>query len=146
ANSLRWREGANIVAMDADFPANAHPWRFAAEELGLELRTVPPDARGRYAVQDILDRVDSMTQLVAVSWVNFATGFRLDVKRLGRALRQRGVLFFVDGIQGVGAVPIDVGECSIDFLASGAQKWMLGPEGVGFLFIRQGLPERHMNK
>jgi cysteine desulfurase/selenocysteine lyase len=143
ANSLKWRRGSNLVTLAGEFAANVYPWLHAAELEGLEPRRVAPTAEGRYAIDDILARVDSMTQLVVVSWVQFSTGFRLDIKRLGQELRDRGVLFCVDGVQGVGAIPIDVRECEIDFLSAGAHKWMLGPEGAGFLYVREGVAERH---
>jgi selenocysteine lyase/cysteine desulfurase len=76
---------------------------------------------------------------VAVSWVSFATGYRVDLARLGALCREHGAFFVVDAIQGLGAVPLDAPACGIDVLACGAQKWLLSPWGTGFVYVRDGL-------
>jgi cysteine desulfurase/selenocysteine lyase len=81
--------------------------------------------------------MDKRTRLVAISFVEFATGFRNDLATLAEMCHARGVRFCVDGIQGVGALPLDVGEVPLDFLAVGGPKWLMGPIGTGFLFIRR---------
>ena len=79
---------------------------------------------------------------VTVSWVQFATGYRVDLARLGALCRAHGKFFVVDAIQGVGACPLDVHACHVDVLACGAQKWLLSPWGTGFLYVRRALVER----
>jgi selenocysteine lyase/cysteine desulfurase len=86
-----------------------------------------------------LDRPD--IKVLAISWVSFATGYAVDLERMGRACRERGIYFVVDAIQGVGVQPIDAHACHIDVLACGGQKWLLSPWGTGFAFIRRDLAQ-----
>jgi len=76
---------------------------------------------------------------VVLSWVSFATGYRIDVARIGRACRERGILFILDAIQGVGATPLDVRSAPVDVVACGGQKWLLSPWGAGFVYVRRDL-------
>jgi len=145
ANSVTWRLGENIVVLADDFPANLYPWRNVATEEHIEVRDVPPCCGGHHKIEAILDWVDDRTRLVSVCWVNFANGRRLDVVGLGKALRERGVLFCIDAIQGLGAMPLSAADSQADFITAGSHKWMLGPEGSGFLFIRDGIVRDQMN-
>jgi selenocysteine lyase/cysteine desulfurase len=90
----------------------------------------------------ILDEIDHpRTRMVALSHVQYASGQRMDIARIGRRCRERGVLFCVDAIQSVGVLPVDVDGMSIDFLSADGHKWMLGPEGAGIFYIRKALLE-----
>ena len=131
--------GDVIVTPDLEFPANVYPWAAAAKARGLEYRRIPL-ANG-VLDEEVLHRAldDRAVKCVSVSWVGFATGYRVDLARLGRACRQRGVYFVVDAIQGLGPCTIDVSTLDIDILACGAQKWLLSPWGAGFVYVRQEL-------
>jgi selenocysteine lyase/cysteine desulfurase len=128
-----------VVTPDREFPANVYPWMALAERRGLTYRRVPcvDGLADENALIRALDEPD--VRVLSVSWVSFETGLRLDLARLGAACRARGVYFVVDAIQGVGAAPIDVRACQIDFLACGGQKWLLAPWGTGFLYVRREL-------
>src|SRR5690606_33148552 len=110
-----------------EFPANVYPWLLEAERRGGRVHVVPragglPDED---ALVRALDRPG--VRVLAVSWVQFATGHRADLARLGAACRARGVHLVVDAIQGVGALPLDARACGADVVACGAQKWLLSP-------------------
>ncbi len=135
ARGLDWRPGDNIVTVETEFTANVYPWKNAEPE-GVTIRRVPARG-GRIAVDDVLEAVDHRTRVVAISFVEFYTGYRNDLVRLGAACRQRGVRFCVDAIQGAGVLPIDVEAMQIDFLATGGPKWLLGPMGAGFFYCRR---------
>jgi selenocysteine lyase/cysteine desulfurase len=125
---LDWRPGDNLVLPRGEFPSNRLPW-LAQTTRGVETREV--DIRtAEDAEASLLSAMDSRTRLLSVSAVQWSDGFRLDLQRLGDACRARGVLFFVDAIQQLGALPVDVEACRIDFLAADAHKWLLGPEGI----------------
>jgi selenocysteine lyase/cysteine desulfurase len=106
----------------------------------VECRPVPIRA-GRVGIRDLENRIDDRTRLVAVSSVQFVSGFRIDLKTLGSICRKKGVLFCVDAIQSLGLFPLDVKACSIDFLSADAHKWLIGPEGIGIFYCRKGLAE-----
>jgi cysteine desulfurase/selenocysteine lyase len=132
AFGLQLQCGDNIVLPAGEFPSNCMPW-LAQAERGAEIRQV--DVR---AVEDaeaaLIDAMDEKTRVLAVSAVQWTDGFRLNLQQLGRACRQRNVLFFVDAIQQLGALQLDVRSAQIDFLAADAHKWLLGPEGVAVFF------------
>lgn len=129
---LEWNSGDNVVLPTGEFPSNRLPWLAQADQ-GVETREV--DIR---AVADpegaLLAAMDRDTRLLSVSAVQWSDGFRLDLERLGTACRERGVLFFVDAIQQLGALPMDVQACHIDFLAADAHKWLLAPEGIAVFY------------
>lgn len=131
---LDWKEGDNVVLPSCEFPSNRLPW-LAQGERGVEAREV--DIRvADDAEQALIDAMDGRTRLLTVSSVQWSDGFRLDLDRLGAACRERGVLFFVDAIQQLGALPMDVEASNIDFLAADAHKWLLGPEGIAVFYCR----------
>lgn len=137
ALSLPLRPGDNVLVLDGDYPANIYPWMNLAHR-GVLTKFVPP--RGGGLDLDLLrSRIDSRTRVVAMSTVLFATGFRNDLVAVGQLCRERGIFFVVDGIQSLGALPFDVQAANVDFLACGSQKWLLGPIGAGFLYVRREL-------
>ncbi|MCX7626624.1 MAG: aminotransferase class V-fold PLP-dependent enzyme [Candidatus Sumerlaeaceae bacterium] len=135
ANSLRWREGDNVVGFEHEFPANVHPWRNLGER-GVEFRMVREKSNFTYSLEELAHAIDSRTRLVAVSWVEYATGVRNNLEAIAELCRKKGVFLFVDAIQGLGVLPIDVEALGIDFLAADGHKWLLAPEGCGILYVR----------
>ncbi len=137
ANGLKWNAGDNIVTAAVEFPANMYPW-MNLRSRGVQVRTVLEE-NGQVPLENLIDAIDSHTRVVTVSAVQYASGHRIDLKELGEWCQKRGVLFCVDAIQALGVLPIDVGEMHIDFLATGAQKWLCAPEGIGFFYCDQEL-------
>ena len=139
AQGLPWQAGDNVVSIRQEFPSNRIVWEALADRgvswRGLDLyASTDPEA-------DLLALCDERTRLVAVSWVQYARGLRLDLQRLGQGCRERGVLFCVDGIQGLGALPFDLAQMPADFVAADGHKWMLGPEGLALFWCRPALRE-----
>ena len=141
ANGVSWRRGDNFVTAAGEFPANVYPWLRVAAEFEVETKITKPGDRGLISVDELLELVDDRTRVVSVSWVEFATGQRLDIQRIGKFCRERGILFFVDAIQGLGALQLDVERDYIDAFAAGAQKFLLGPKGVALLYLSDGALE-----
>jgi cysteine desulfurase/selenocysteine lyase len=135
AAGLPWHAGDSMVCAETEFPANVYPW--------LNLRRRGVDVRfagaccGRITLDAIRDQIDDSTRLVAISFVEFCTGFRNDLRAIADLCHDHGVLLCVDGIQGLGALDLDVQETGIDFLSAQAAKWLLGPIGTGFLYCRR---------
>jgi len=140
AEGLDWEEGDNLLIYEKEFPSNIYPWTNLARK-GVERRVIP-SREGRILIDDIGRLMDSRTRLLAISSVQFANGFRVDLKRLGNLCRAKGPLLCVDAIQSLGAFPMDVNECHVDFLAADAHKWLLGPEGIGIFYCRKELAEQ----
>ena len=137
AVSLPLRSGDNVLVLEGDYPANIYPWQQLAYK-GVLTKMVPQRAGG-LDVEALAARIDRRTRVIALSTAMFATGFRNDIATVGRMCKERGIYFVVDGIQTLGAFPLDVQACSIDFLAAGSQKWLLSAPGAGFLYVRREL-------
>lgn len=136
ARALGLRPGDTVLTFDREFPANVFPWMALP---GVEVVRVPcvDDLPDEEALLRAMERPE--VRVVTVSWVQFSTGHRVDLRRIGTACRERGIRFVVDAIQGVGVHPLDVHEAHVDLLACGGQKWMLSPWGTGFLYVRDAL-------
>ncbi|MFC2036822.1 aminotransferase class V-fold PLP-dependent enzyme [Chloroflexota bacterium] len=140
AAGLDWRPGDNLISAETEFPANVYPWTNLRRR-GVEVRFTP--ARdNRVLVEDVAALMDDRTRLVSISYVEFGTGYRNDLDALAALCQEHGAYLCVDGIQGLGALQFDVAQTPVDFMATQAAKWMLGPIGAGFLYIRRGLLPR----
>jgi len=133
-----WTPGDNVVTSNQEYPANRLCWQSLAAT-GVETRLVELGADPEAA---LLAACDGRTRLLAISAVEFATGIRFDLERLGTACAQRGIAFCVDAIQALGVVPIDVARAHIDFLAAGCHKWLMGPEGLAVFYCAPAWLER----
>ena len=138
AEGLPWEPGDNVVTVHDEYPANVYPWMNLASR-GVTLRQVGSQPGGVVSLDDLDAAIDARTRVVTLSFVEFATGFRNDLDAVGQLCRDRGALFFVDAIQGLGVLPIDVKRTPIDFLAADGHKWLLGPEGAGVFWMRREL-------
>jgi cysteine desulfurase / selenocysteine lyase len=141
AFSLPLKKGDVVLTPDLEFPANVYPWMALAERRGIEYRRVKCDDGVLDPEHLERELADDRVRCVSVSWVQFASGARVDLAALGKLCRERGVFFVVDAIQGVGPLTLDVRTTPIDILACGAQKWLLSPWGSGFLYVRRPLIE-----
>lgn len=140
ANGLEWREGDEVIISDDEFGSNAYAW-FGLRDLGVDVRLIrAPEHR---TTVEQLERIASpRTKLVAVSMVGFLDGYRADIDAIGAWCRARGVLFAIDAMQGFGHLPLDVRRCNADFCYFGVAKWLLAPQGLSVVFVRQELVER----
>lgn len=140
AEGFPWRDGDNVVTLSNEFPSNLYPW-LNLEQRGVETRRL--DATdGSVDVDQLISLCDSQTRIISVSWVGYASGWRIDLDDLVERSHQRGILVFLDAIQGLGVFPLDVSRTPVDFLAADGHKWMLGPEGAGLFFLR----EEHLDR
>ncbi len=140
AGGLDWVEGDNVVITAVEYPANRYPWQNLRRR-GVELIEVEPDSDGRIAAEDIADAVTNRTRVVAVSHVQYSSGYRMDLRPVSDMVHGAGGYLCVDAIQSAGALPVDVNELGIDFLAADGHKWLLGPEGCGIFYCREDLIE-----
>jgi selenocysteine lyase/cysteine desulfurase len=142
AEGLTWRAGDNVVTSADEYPSNLYPWMNLTDR-GVEVRRVSSRA-GRVLVDDLRAAFDEKTRLLTLSFVEYASGFRNDLDVVSALCRERGVLFFVDAIQGLGLFPLDVRSTPVDFLSADGHKWLLGPEGAGIFYVRRDLiPQMH---
>ncbi|HEY6121702.1 MAG TPA: aminotransferase class V-fold PLP-dependent enzyme [Pyrinomonadaceae bacterium] len=141
ANGMAWRTGDNIVTFRNEFPSNVYPWLRLKNNLGIELR-ICEEHDGRINIEEILSLVDKQTRVIAISHVQYASGFQIDLARLGKAARRHDALLVVDVIQSLGVIPIDVEAELVDVAAGAGHKWLLTPEGVGFLYLSDRARER----
>jgi cysteine desulfurase/selenocysteine lyase len=140
AGGLDWQPGDNVLLYEREFPSNIFPW-MNLQRKGVNVRVLP-SREGRIDVRDIERLTDAKTRLLALSSVQFANGFRIDLRQVGDLCRRKKVLFCIDAIQSLGIIPMDVKECNIDFLSADAHKWLLGPEGIGIFYCKEELAEQ----
>lgn len=134
ASGLPWERGDNVVCYRDDYPANVYPWMDLARR-GVEARFVEVKQFGNVTVEDLERVVDQKTKLVSLASAHFQTGWRLDIDRIGKFLRERGILFCLDGIQTMGALRTSMK--FVDFAAADAHKWLLGPLGTAIFYVRK---------
>jgi len=139
AAGLPFRKGDNILVYFDDYPSNVYPWMALAQK-GVEVRLLNVREYGRIRAVDVTGQIDEQTRLVALASCHFVAGWRVEVDVIGKILRDRNVLFCVDGIQTLGAFPTGVEH--VDFLAADAHKWLLGPCGAGIFFVRKSMQEK----
>jgi cysteine desulfurase/selenocysteine lyase len=139
ASGLKFRRGDNILVYFDDYPSNVYPWMALAEQ-GVQVRLMNTKGLGNIRAIDVMGQVDENTRLVALASCHFISGWRIEIEKIGKYLRDRGVLFCLDAIQTLGAFPTTVEY--VDFLAGDAHKWLLGPCGAGILYVRREVQER----
>ena len=138
AQGLDWQRGDRIVTIDVEYPSNVYPW-WNLRGRGVEVTAVP-ERDGRVVLDELIGAIDDATRLVAVSHVQFASGYTIDLNQLGAACRARNVLLFVDVAQSLGALPVDLSQ--VDAAAWPTWKWQLGPIGMGGIYVAQRCNER----
>jgi selenocysteine lyase/cysteine desulfurase len=140
AYGLTWQQGDCVVITDQEFPSNRVVWE-SLKKHGVTTRiaTVTGSESPETA---IIETLDDSTRILSVSAVQFGTGLKLDLAVLGKACRERGILFCIDAIQGIGAVDFDVQASHADFVMADAHKWMMGPEGIALFYCRKAMMEQ----
>ena len=136
ANGIDWRPGDKVVAFEEEFPANLYPWK-RLESKGVKVEWL--------SIYDDLEKVDRACQgarLLTISFVNYLSGYRVDLEAIGEICHRHNCFYFVDAIQGLGVFPVDVRKAGIDALAADGHKWLLGPEGCGLLYVRQDVQDQ----
>jgi selenocysteine lyase/cysteine desulfurase len=136
AMGLDWRPGDRIVGFLEEFPANLYPWK------RLEAKGVEVTWLSIYDSLECIEEASKGAKLLAISFVNFLSGYRAPIQEIGEICRRNNCFYFVDAIQGMGAFPLDVRACQVDALAADGHKWMLGPEGCAVLYVRREVQDR----
>jgi selenocysteine lyase/cysteine desulfurase len=139
AAGLPFRKGDNVLIYHDDYPSNVYPW-LALADRGVQVRLLNTRGLGVIRAIDVMGQVDENTKLVALASNHFISGHRLEHDAIGQFLRERNILFCLDGIQTLGAFPTTVEH--VDFLAADAHKWLLGPCGAGVLYVKRDLQEK----
>ncbi|WPP46022.1 aminotransferase class V-fold PLP-dependent enzyme [Pseudomonas sp. AN-1] len=139
AFGLDWRPGDQVVISDQEFPSNRVVWE-ALRPQGVEV--VEVDIAGSDPEAALIEACTPRTRLLAISAVQYASGLRLDMPRLGAGCTERGVLLCIDAIQQLGAQPFDVQASGCAFAMADGHKWLLGPEGLGVFYCRRDLREQ----
>jgi len=139
AGALPLAPGDVVLVSDREFPANVYPW-MARRRSGVVVERAPVTPGGFPDEDYLVERLaDPRVRVLAVSLVQFSNGYRADLARLGEACRANGAYLVVDAIQALGVVPFDVRAQPVDVVACGGQKWLLGPWGSGFCYVRREL-------
>ncbi|MDH4128627.1 MAG: aminotransferase class V-fold PLP-dependent enzyme [Spirochaetota bacterium] len=131
-NSLDWHSGDNVILFSNEYPANVYPW-LNLERQNVEIRFVP-ETDNKFLIEDIENQIDSHTRLLSVSFVEFSTGYKNNLLEIGKLCKRKNIIFVVDAVQALGAIPIDVKKFNIDFLSAGGHKWLMAGTGIGCFY------------
>jgi selenocysteine lyase/cysteine desulfurase len=140
AEAIDWNEGDSIILNALEYTSNSYTYQALAKKNKLKLRVID-QINGQLSLEQYKEVLDQSSRLVAISHVQFSNGFRTNLKELSSLVHDAGAQIIVDGIQSLGAVPLDVQETNIDYLAAGGYKWLLGPLGTGFIYVKKELTE-----
>lgn len=138
ATALPYRRGSNVVVTDLEYPAVTYTWLALQRKGKLRVRFVK-NRGGRIDPSDVEKKVDDRTVAISISEVEFGNGFKNDMKTLSEMAHRHGAYIINDAIQSAGAMNVDVRRQDIDFLAAGGFKWLLGPLGTGYMYVRKQL-------
>jgi len=137
---IEWKAGDRVIINDVEFPANVYPF-LQLKEKGVKVDFIKAN-NGIVTAEEVIAAIQPKTKLISVSFVQFLSGYRIDLEKIGKVCKEKGIIFSVDSMQGLGAVRLDVEKYNIDYLANGTQKWMLGLQGLAFIYVRKELQEK----
>jgi selenocysteine lyase/cysteine desulfurase len=120
-----------------EFMSNLYPWQALAKH---KLRVIR-NRDGILRMEDFSEAIDTKTRVVAVSYVQYANGFRIDLKELSKIAHENDACIVTDAVQAVGQMPLDMSKLGVDFLATSGYKWLLSPISTGFLYVKKELFE-----
>lgn len=140
ANGLKWNPGDRILLNDIEFPANVYPF-MNLKKYGVEIDFVK-SKNGIVTAEDLIENIKPETKLISVSFVQFLSGYKIEIEKLGKFCRDRNIIFSIDGIQGIGAINFDVENFYVDFLSCGTQKWLFGAQGLAFIYLTEELQRK----
>ena len=132
ANGIDWRDGDEVLCYQDDYPANVYPW-VELQRKGVRTKFLEPEEPGTITPELVESSIGPATRLVALASCHYLTGYRIDIDAIGKMLKERGILFALDGIQTCGAFPTSVQ--NVDFMSCDAHKWLLGPMAIGIVFL-----------
>lgn len=138
ANMINYQKHANIVTTDMEYPSVVYPW--LKKKLGVKVRYIENED-GKISLENVEEIVDNKTAVVVISHVEYVNGFKHDLRGLSEIVHENDAFLVVDAIQSLGAIPVDVCKDGVDFLTASCYKWLLGPAGVGYLYVRDELIE-----
>ena len=139
ANGIKWHNGDVILLNDIEFPANVYPF-LNLEKEGVKIEFVK-SKNGIVSADDVINAIKTNTKLISISFVQFLSGYRVDLEKIGNVCRDKGIIFSVDAIQGLGAFTLDVEKYKIDFISCGTAKWLLGMQGLAFIYVSEKLQQ-----
>jgi len=139
ANGIPMRENDEILLHPFEFPTNVYPWMNQIKRK-VKLKFLPEN-NGRLPLDVIEAHLSHKTKIFALSAVQFISGYKADLKAITELCHSRGIYVIVDGIQAAGCVPIDVQDSGIDALCTGGHKWLMCPQGIGFMYLSDRLSD-----
>lgn len=140
ANGLEWRPDDEVVISSENFPSNLFTW-LNLRRRGVRVNVLRP-AHGFLSRDEVAAAMNSRTRVLALDWVNYSTGVRINLEEMGALAHRHGALFVADGTQGAGAIELNLDALPVDAMTAAAYKWLLAPYGTGFLFLGPKIQEQ----
>jgi selenocysteine lyase/cysteine desulfurase len=142
ARGIALESGAEVLMTTHEHPGGAEPWFALAEDHDIAIKTFEPGLGGNDTLERLQSALTSRTQVVMVCHVTCTLGTVLPIREIATLCRERGILCVIDGAQAPGQIPVDLHALGCDFYVASGHKWLLGPKGTGFLFVREGMLDR----
>jgi selenocysteine lyase/cysteine desulfurase len=140
--SLRFERGDRILTAEAEYASNYLAYLQVAREHGVVVDTIPSTASGEICVDSLRDMIDERVRLISVTHVPTNGGLVNPVEAIGAVAREHGIFYIVDACQSAGQLALDVDRIQCDVLTATGRKFLRGPRGVGFLYVRSAVLER----
>ena len=136
ARGLSLRDGDEVLLTTHEHPGGLMPWMGLAKDVGIRVKLIEPGAGGADTLNRIADALTPRTRVVSVSHILCTTGLRVPAREITRLCREKNLVSVLDGAQAVGMIPVDLHDLGCDFYTASGHKWLLGPKGTGFLYVR----------
>jgi cysteine desulfurase/selenocysteine lyase len=134
SHGLKLSAGDDVILLQNEYPSNIYPWRHL-EKKGVKLVTTPMETSPESFLKELNRSITPKTRVISLSAVHWCTGMPFPLEKIGKLCKENAIDFVIDGAQGVGMQPLDVRSANIDYMAFSAWKWLMGPLGLGVLFI-----------
>jgi len=151
ANGYPFKEGDEIISYVHEYPSNHFPWLIQAKKKGVKLKLltnsvidpdIPNGLPNGWSIDELVSLITDKTKVIAISHVQFASGFAADLPKLGQICRKNKIDLIVDAAQSIGALPLYPEEYGISGIAASGWKWLVGPMGTGVMYSSPALRDK----
>ncbi len=140
-NGIEFKKGDVIITSEMEYVTNLLGFLNAEQTHGIQIKVIPNDAEGNFSLPALEEAITAQTRLIAITHIASTAGAVVPVSEIGKIARKHNILYLVDGCQTVGQIPVNVKEIGCDILSATGRKYLRGPRGTGFLYVRKEIQD-----